>query len=439
VSEPEQSLVSAQAMVALHAPPWPAPTAMHPVHATIALPGSKSMTNRALPLAALAESPTIVRGALRSRDTDLMVAGLRALGTRIDDSTDHWSVAPAALRGPADVDCGLAGTVARFLVAVASLAEGPVRFDGDPRARERPMRPLLDGLRQLGVRIDDDGRHALPLTVLGAGVLPGGECAIDSSSSSQFVSALLLAAPRASDAIVVRHVGPALPSLPHIEMTVAMLRARGVVVDDGERHRWQVQPGPIRGGTVDVEPDLSNAAPFLAAALVTGGVVRIARWPVQTLQAGDAICRLLVQMGADISTDDTDGLTIRGTGTIHGIDEDLRDTSELVPTIAVLAALADRPSTLRGVGHMRGHETDRLAALAKEINGLGGDVTETPDGLRITPKPLHGGVFGTYNDHRLATSAAVLGLAVPGVVVENIATTAKTMPTFVELWGTLLR
>jgi 3-phosphoshikimate 1-carboxyvinyltransferase len=411
---------------------------MHPVNATIALPGSKSITNRALPLAALADEPTIVRGALRSRDTDLMVAGLRALGTRIDDSSDDWSVAPKALRGPADVDCGLAGTVARFLVAVASLAEGPVRFDGDPRARERPMRPLLDGLRQLGVRIDDDGRHALPLTVVGAGELAGGDCTIDSSSSSQFISALLLAAPRASDAIVVRHVGPALPSLPHIQMTVAMLRARGVVVDDGDRTTWRVRPGPIRGGTVNVEPDLSNAAPFLAAALVTGGVVRIARWPVQTLQAGDAICRLLVQMGADISMD-ADGLTIHGTGTIHGVDEDLRDTSELVPTIAVLAALADRPSTLRGIGHMRGHETDRLAALAKEINGLGGDVTETPDGLRIVPKPLHGGVFGTHNDHRLATSAAVLGLAIPGVLIENVATTAKTMPTFVELWGTLLR
>jgi len=229
--------------------------------------------------------------------------------------------------------------------------------------------------------------------------------------------------------------------MPHIEMTVKMLRDRGVAVDDTEPNTWRVQPGPLRGGTVEVEPDLSNAAPFLAAALVTGGVVRIPRWPVHTLQAGDAICRLLAQMGADISTDDTDGpgLTIRGTGTIHGVDEDLRDTSEIVPTIAVLAALADRPSTLRGIGHMRGHETDRLAALAKEINGLGGDVTETSDGLRINPKPLHGGVFGTYDDHRLATAAAVLALAVPGVLVENIATTTKTMPTFVELWGTLLR
>ena len=416
---------------------WPAPTTERAVDATIALPGSKSITNRALPLAALADGPTIVRGALRSRDTDLMVAGLRALGVHVDDSGDDWSVVPAALRGPADIDCGLAGTVARFLVSVAGLAEGTVRFDGDPRIRERPMRPLLDGLQQLGVRIDDDGRRALPLTVLGTGELPGGECTIDSSSSSQFISALLLAAPRASAPVVVRHVGPALPSMPHIEMTVAMLRERGVVVDDTERDTWRVEPGPILGSTIDVEPDLSNAAPFLAAALVTGGTVRIPHWPVQPLQAGDAICRLLTQLGAHITVDGH-GLTISGTGAIHGVDKDLRDTSELVPTIAVLAALADRPSTLRGIGHMRGHETDRLAALAKEINGLGGDVTETPDALHINPKPLHGGVFGTYHDHRLATAAAVLGLAVPGVVVENIATTAKTMPTFVDLWSTLL-
>jgi 3-phosphoshikimate 1-carboxyvinyltransferase len=426
VSEPEQDRQL-----------WPAPTATRAVDATIALPGSKSMTNRALPLAALADSPTTVRGALRSRDTDLMVGGLRALGAHVDDSGDDRSVVPAALRGPAVIDCGLAGTVARFLVAVAGLAQGPVRFDGDPRIRERPMRPLLDGLQQLGVRLDDDGRRGLPLTVLGTGELPGGECTIDSSSSSQFISALLLSAPRASAPVVVRHVGPALPSMPHIEMTVAMLRDRGVAVDDTARDAWRVTPGPIHGGTIDVEPDLSNAAPFLAAALVTGGAVQIPRWPAHTLQAGDAICRLLTQLGAHITVDD-DGLTIRSTGAIHGIDEDLRDTSELVPTIAVLAALADRPSMLRGIGHMRGHETDRLAALTKEINGLGGDVTETPDGLQINPKPLHSGVFGTYHDHRLATAAAVLGLAVPGVVVENIATTAKTMPTFLDLWSALL-
>lgn len=422
---------------------WPAPTAHGPIDATVELPGSKSITNRSLPLAALAAEPTTIRGALRSRDTDLMVAALRSLGVRIDDSASPWSVEPAALQGsaalqgPADVDCGLAGTVARFLVAAAALADGPVHFDGDPRIRERPMRPLIDGLRQLGVSIDDGGRGALPLTVMGVGALPGGSCVVDASTSSQFVSALLLAAARADADVEVRHVGTTLPSLPHIEMTVAMLRDRGIEVDDATPGQWVVHPGHISGGEVDVEPDLSNAAPFLAAALVTGGVVRVPRWPARTTQPGDALRGLLTTMGASVELDG-DLLVVRGGGVISGLEADLRDTTELVPTLAVLAALADSPSTLRGIGHMRGHETDRLAALAKEINALGGDVVESDDSLTITPKPLHAGVFATYDDHRLATSAAVLGLAVPGIVVEKIATTGKTLPQFVELWDALL-
>ncbi|MDQ1542348.1 MAG: 3-phosphoshikimate 1-carboxyvinyltransferase [Actinomycetota bacterium] len=416
---------------------WPAPMASGAVDATVELPGSKSITNRALPLAALAAADSTISGALRSRDTALMSAGLRQLGVRIDDSGADWFVSPAALRGPAAIDCGLAGTVMRFLVASAALADGVVRFDGDPRARERPLLPLLGALRQLGVRIDDGGRGALPLTVDGDGRLRGGECTLDSSASSQFVSALLLAAPRADAEVVVHHVGPTLPSLPHIEMTVAMLRARGVVVDDSVTDTWRVQPGPIAGGTVVVEPDLSNAAPFVAAALVTGGVVRVPGWPSHTTQPGDRLRALLTAMGADVTHDEA-GLTVRGGAVIHGIDADLHDFTELVPTLVALAALADGPSALRGIGHMRGHETDRLAALAREINGLGGCVTETDDGLVVDPKPLHSGVFGTYDDHRLATSAALIGLVVPGVMVENIATTAKTMPTFVELWDSLL-
>jgi len=415
---------------------WPAPAADRPVDAAVELPGSKSITNRALPLAALASEPTTIRGALRSRDTDLMAAGLRALGVDVDDSGPDWRVAPAPLRGPATIDCGLAGTVIRFLVAVASLADGDVSFDGDPHARNRPLRPLLDGLRQLGVRIDDGGRGALPLTVAGVGRLAGGKCDLDSSLSSQFLSAVLLAAPGADADVVVNHVGETLPSLPHIEMTMAMLRDRGVAIEHAA-NTWRVAPGPISGGVIEVEPDLSNAAPFAAAALVTGGVVRFPRWPARTTQAGAALPDLLTTMGARCELGD-DGLTVRGGPSIHGIDADLRDTTEIVPTIAVLAALADSPSTLRGIGHMRGHETDRLAALAREINGLGGAVSETTDTLAIHPKPLHAGVFGTYDDHRLATSAAVLGLAVPGVVVENVATTAKTMPGFVDLWSALL-
>ena len=366
-----------------------------------------------------------------------MAAALRALGIVIDDAGDDWKVTPAALHGPADVDCGLAGTVARFAVALAALATGTVRFDGDPRARERPLRPLVDGLRQLGVTVDDDGRGALPLTVTGRGSVRGGDVVIDSSTSSQFISALLLIAAKADDDIVVHHRGDALPSEPHIDMTVSMLRDRGVTVDATEHGTWRVTPGTIRGGIVDIEPDLSNAGPFLAAAMVTGGSIHISGWPSHTTQPGDAFRGLLSRMGAIVSIDDT-GLTLQGAPTIHGVDVDLREHSELSPTIAALACLADGPSTLRGIGHIRGHETDRLAALAKEINGLGGDVTETDDGLIIKPKPLRGGVFGTYHDHRLATAAAVLGLVVPGVLVENIATTAKTMPTFVDLWESLL-
>jgi 3-phosphoshikimate 1-carboxyvinyltransferase len=416
---------------------WRAPTVTEPVDATVELPGSKSITNRALPLAALADASSVVRGALRSRDTDLMAAGLRALGTSVDDSGLDWPVAPGPLVGPANIDCGLAGTVTRFLLAVAALATGPVRFDGDPRNRERPLQPLIDALRQLGVVIDDAGRASLPLTLAGSGRMPGGRCALDSSMSSQFVSALLMVAARADGDVTIEHTGTALPSLPHIDMTVAMMRDRGVVVDDSKPNVWQVQHGLIAGGDIDVEPDLSNAAPFLAAAMVSGGTVQIPRWPARTTQPGAALPELLTTMGA-VCTLGADRLTVEGTDAIHGLDVDLRASSELAPTIAVLAALADSPSTLRGIGHMRGHETDRLAALAKEINGLGGDVSETADGLIITPKPLHGGVFSTYDDHRLATSAAVLGLVVPGVFVENIGTTAKTMPTFVELWSSLL-
>ena len=408
-----------------------------PVDATVQLPGSKSITNRALPLAALANTASVVRGALRSRDTDLMVAGLRALGTGVDNSLLDWPVTPRPLVGPADIDCGLAGTVTRFLLAVAALANGPVRFDGDPRNRERPLRPLIDALRQLGADIDDEGRASLPLTLAGSGRLPGGRCVLDSSTSSQFLSALLMVAARAEGNVTIEHIGAPLPSLPHIEMTVAMVRDRGVAVDDSEPNVWRVQHGVLAGGDIDVEPDLSNAAPFLAAALVSGGTVQIPRWPARTTQPGARLPELLTAMGASCTLD-ADRLTVKGADTIHGIDVDLRASSELAPTLAVLAALADSPSTLRGIAHMRGHETDRLAALAKEINGLGGAVSETADGLAITPKPLHGGVFSTYDDHRLATSAAVLGLVVPGVFVENIGTTAKTMPTFVELWSSLL-
>ncbi|MBW1603012.1 3-phosphoshikimate 1-carboxyvinyltransferase [Streptomyces sp. JJ66] len=426
---------------------WPAPTASGPIDATVTVPGSKSVTNRALVLAALAFEPGWLRRPLRSRDTVLMADALRALGVGIEEGVgpdgtgEAWRVIPAGLHGPAAVDVGNAGTVMRFLPPVAALADGPVRFDGDPRSHERPLHGVIDALRGLGARIDDDGRGALPLTVHGGGSLTGGPVEVDASSSSQFVSALLLSGPRFNQGVEVRHTGATLPSMPHIRMTVDMLRAAGAQVDTpeagGEPNVWRVTPGALLGRDLVVEPDLSNAQPFLAAALITGGRVTIPDWPRQTTQPGDALREIFTAMGGSCELDER-GLTLTGTGRVRGIDVDLGDVGELTPGIAAVAALADSESVLRGVAHLRLHETDRLAALTKEINGLGGDVTETADGLRIRPRPLQRGVFHTYDDHRLATAGAVLGLAVPGVEVENVATTAKTLPDFPELWQAML-
>jgi 3-phosphoshikimate 1-carboxyvinyltransferase len=416
--------------------PWPAPTAAGPVRATVNVPASKSVTNRALVLAALAQSLTTLRGPLRSRDTLLMAAGLRALGTVIEDRGADWVVTPGHLAGPASIDVGNAGTVMRFLPPVAALADGDVHFDGDPRARQRPLTPVVDGLRALGTSLTaQDG--GLPLTVHGRGWLLGGSVTVDASLSSQFVSALLLAAPRFADGVEVRHVGERLPSGVHIEMTVEMLRAAGAIVEHADTHTWRVEPGPLNLRSLRIEPDLSNAAAFLAAAVVTCGSVTIPAWPVRTSQAGDALRGLLERFGARCTLTST-GLTVTGPGRPTGIDADLSQIGELAPVVTALCALAEGPSVLRGIGHLRHHETDRLAALSHEITALGGDVQETPDGLRIRPRPLHGGIFSTYDDHRLATAAAVIGLRVPGVEVENVATTDKTLPGFVDLWTGML-
>ncbi|WP_407561008.1 3-phosphoshikimate 1-carboxyvinyltransferase [Streptomyces sp. 184] len=447
-------------MTASQSSHWPAPTASGPVTAAVTVPGSKSVTNRALVLAALAAEPGRLRRPLRSRDSALMAGALRALGVGIEEGTgpdggEEWRVTPGGgLRGDASVDVGNAGTVMRFLPPVAALADGPVRFDGDPRSHERPLHGVIDALRALGARIDDTAqgsRGALPLTVHGEGALQGGAVEVDASSSSQFVSALLLSAPRFDKGVELRHTGDRLPSLPHIRMTVEMLRAAGAEVDapedGGEPHVWRVAPGALRGRDLTVEPDLSNAQPFLAAALVTGGRVTIRDWPRQTTQPGDALREIFTEMGGScelVTTADGTDLVFTGAsagpwgGGVSGIDIDLSEVGELTPGIAAVAALADSPSRLRGVGHLRLHETDRLAALTREINGLGGDVTETEDGLEIRPRPLHGGVFHTYDDHRMATAGAVLGLVVKGVQVENVETTAKTLPDFPAMWAGLL-
>jgi 3-phosphoshikimate 1-carboxyvinyltransferase len=422
---------------------WSAPTTDAPVRATVALPGSKSLTNRYLVLAAISEEPSRLRAPLRSRDTLLMAGAISALGARIEDAVAtggfgaDWIITPGELRGPATIDVGLAGTVMRFLPPVASLARGDIAFDGDPHARKRPMAPILSALRHLGIEVDDGGTGLLPFTIRGTGHVRGGTIEMDASASSQFVSALLLAGARFEEGLTLRHIGPPIPSEPHVTMTVEALRDVGVVVDDSEPAIWRVEPGRVGGLDVLVEPDLSNAAPFLAAAAVTGGRVRVPGWPQYTTQAGDEFRDLLDSMGAEVSLD-RDGLTVAGTGELFGIDADLHSAGELTPVLAALAALAETPSHLRGIAHLRGHETDRLAALAKELNALGGDVTETADGLVIKPRKLHGGTFATYDDHRIATAAAVIGLRVPGVLVENIDTTAKTLPGFTGLWDRML-
>lgn len=402
------------------------------------LPGSKSLTNRALVLAAIADGPSVVRRALRSRDSLLMASALTGLGAHVDTGTDDWAVTPGPLRGGTEVDCGLAGTVMRFVPPVAALAEGTVSFDGDAHMRSRPIGEVLTALRGLGVEVEDEGRGSLPFRLHGTGSVRGGRVVIDASASSQFVSALLLAGARYDEGVDVRHDGKPVPSLPHIDMTVAVLRQHGVEVDDSDANRWAVAPGPVRAVDHTIEPDLSNAGPFLALAAVSGGTVTVRDWPEATTQAGDALRGLLSDMGCTVERTAA-GLRVTGpaAGSLQGIDADLHDVGELTPVVAALCALASSPSHLRGVGHIRHHETDRLAALARELGGLGADVTEHPDGLSFRPATLHGGVFGTYADHRMAHAGVVVGAAVDGVAVEDIATTAKTFTDFAGAWSAL--
>jgi 3-phosphoshikimate 1-carboxyvinyltransferase len=441
------------------APDWRAPAATGPVRAQVRPPGSKSVTNRALVLAALADGPTMITNPLRARDTLLMAAALRGLGTVIGEQPagdnaaaaqggepEIWRVTPGLTDGVAVVDVGNAGTVLRFVPPVAALTRASVEFTGDARMAQRPIGPLLAALRELGAVIDDGGRARVPFAVRGSGAISGGTVTLDASGSSQLVSGLLLAAPRYDKGAEVQHDGPRVPSAPHIAMTVQMLRDAGAHVEtwitgrgSSVPDRWFVHPGELRPSAITVEPDLSNAAPFLAAALVTGGSVTIPGWPRRSLQAAGQILDVLAQMGASCSMTG-DGMQVTGTGTIHGITADLRDVAEIVPVLTALAALADSPSVFTGIGHMRSHESDRLAALAAEIGALGGDVSDRDDGLEIRPRPLRAEdvVFASHDDHRLVMAAAVLGLALPGgLLVGNAATVGKTFPDFTAAWSAM--
>ena len=427
---------------------WPAPTAAAAIEARVALPGSKSLTGRELLLSALAEGPATLRAPLHSRDSALMVDALRALGTGIEELPGGGEfggdlrITPAEeLTGSTSIGCGLAGTVMRFVPPVAALALGPVAFDGDPYARKRPMRPLLDALRALGADIADEGRGALPFTVHGRGSLQGGRVEIDASLSSQFVSALLLAGPRFDEGVHVVHTGDRLPSVPHIEMTLAALRARGVDATSPAPGEWRVAPGPITARDETIEPDLSNAAPFLAAAVAAGGRVTIPNWPAETTQVGDSLRTLLPEFGAEVTLTPAGELTVSGSGSVRGVRLHVPEAGELAPTLvglAAIAALDGEPSEITGIGHIRHHETDRIAALVAEIRALGGEAEELPDGIAIRPAQLTGGRWGSYADHRMATTGSLVGLRVPGVEVEDIASTSKTLPQFPALWHRML-
>jgi 3-phosphoshikimate 1-carboxyvinyltransferase len=448
---------------------WAAPPATAAVRASVHLPGSKSITNRALILAALADSPTTIVGPLQARDTDLMARAVTSLGASLEASDDGthgnnhhhgngggpassastarpiWTIRPGWISAATRVDVGNAGTVLRFVPPAAALAAVEVEFGGDPRAAQRPVGQLLAALRQAGVEISDGGRGAVPFIVHGRGRVAGGAVTLDASASSQLVSGLMLAAPRYSGGIEITHDGERIPSAPHIAMTAAMLTAAGAEVESGSGggHSapdfWRVRPGRLSPGTVVVEPDLSNAAPFLAAALVTAGQITIPGWPAVSLQAASQILDVLAQMGAECQATPA-GMQVKGSGRIRGITADLRDINELAPVLTAVAALADSPSEFTGIGHMRLHESDRLAVLASQVGALGGDVTELPDGLRVRPRPLRAGPdpFDSHDDHRMVMAAAVLGLAVPGLRVANAATVGKTFPAFRSLWAQML-
>ena len=431
----------------VHMTNWSAPfrggltSVGEPINAKISIPGSKSATNRALILAAIAKTPSRLRKPLSSRDADLMVKGLQSLGCKIDEIKTaqgfDYQITPQKLTGPTQIDVGNAGTVMRFLPPIASLATGLVHFDGDARSHERPLEPVIKALEQLGASIEHGNKYRLPLTINGSGEIKGGVVEVDASASSQFISALMLLGPATKNGLTIRNIGKSLPSMPHIEMTIQMLRQFGATVEVSE-NSWTVRSGDLLGQDLTIEPDLSNAAPFMAAAMICGGSVEILDWPKSTSQPGDQLRDIFAKMGARVEQN-SEGLNISGSGKINGIDIDLHDVGELTPSIAAVAALASSPSTLRGIAHLRLHETDRLAALANEINNLGGDVTEGPGELLIKPAKLVASqIFKSYEDHRMATAGAIIGLAVKDLIVENIETTKKTLPDFPGMWQEML-
>lgn len=428
---------------------WPAPHAQGPVNGQVQVPGSKSMTNRALILGSLSTVPTEIVNPLESRDSTLMIDALRALGTQVEANDSGQLLVmpnqvPIDTSTPRTIDVGLSGTTMRFVPPRAALSSGEINFDGDSQAYVRPMGPLLEAMSSIGIQVMPPGADSLPFRIRADEAVRGGEVRIDASTSSQLISGLMLSAAAFDNGILIQHIGDSLPSMPHLKMTVEMLADAGVAASistNGQgKPSFKVEPGELKLDRVVIEPDLSNAAAFLAAAMVTSGKVEVPHWPEHTTQAGDQIREIFAQMGATCQI--TDGrLAVIGPDQLSGIEIDLGAIGELTPTVAAVAAVAahqGQRSVLTGIAHLRGHETDRVSALAIELRRAGLTINESEDGLEILPGTLQAADFETYHDHRMATFAAIIGLVVPDCRIQNIATTSKTLPTFPKIWNTLV-
>jgi 3-phosphoshikimate 1-carboxyvinyltransferase len=410
-----------------------------PPRATVRVPGSKSITNRALVLAALAsrDGDGELRGALRSEDTEVMVEALRALGFGVEP---EWDAAVVRLRrsgaarvipaDAADLFTANSGTSMRFLTALVALGPGRYRLDGVSRMRERPIEDLLAALRQLGVTAESERGNGRPPVLIRSDGLRGGRVAVRGDVSSQFLSGLLLAAPYAQGDLTIEVQGP-LVSRPYVDLTTGMMRQFGVRLDDDAPSVFHVPGGQSYcAQAYQVEPDASAASYFWGAAAVTGGEIAVAGLTPRSRQGDVRFVQVLERMGCSVQSQEGTGfLVVRG-GPLRGVDEDMNDISDTVMTLAAVACFAQGPTTIRNVAHIRHKETDRLAALAAELRRLGAEVVERPDGLTIRPRPLRGAAVDTYNDHRMAMSLALVGLRVPGVVINHPACVAKTYPHF---------
>jgi 3-phosphoshikimate 1-carboxyvinyltransferase len=417
---------------------WHAPTINGAINSTLEIPGSKSATNRAFVLAALGDKNSIITNPLFARDTNLMLEALEKLGCNVVKKSNSVEISPMKkVHSEISIDVGLAGTVMRFVPPLAALSSGTSHFDGDERARNRPMKTLIESLKKLNVKVIDNHQGKLPFSIISDGQITGGEIEIDASESSQFISALMLVGAKFNNGLTIKHVGQNLPSLPHIEMTIEMLKEVGVKTNQINATTWRIDNQTINSKNWVVEPDLSNAGPFLAAAMVTKGEIKINDWPLQTTQAGNSWIEILSLMGANIQLNSKQ-LILKNDSEIKGINYNLNDVGELTPVLVAISLFANSKSEFTGISHLRGHETDRLAALVENITAIGGDAKETEDGLIINPKQLHGGVWKAFDDHRMATAGAVIGLKVKDIYVDDIATTSKTLPNFEEMWNKMV-